>query len=412
MIESLHMTDVLSFRETNVALQPLNIFVGGNGSGKSNLLRCISLLSHLPGNLKEAGATFGNFNEFFCNLEDASDTLTLRTVFKKEPGWDQKLIHSISLQKQNLSFAVVKERLEEEQPRRGKREPFYYFSVSDGYGKVYYKQESAPPTEDTTSRETRRVTSKRPPEGLLTPKNYDFQNSIFSQSRGPDLFDQILSINERLNRMRVYGRWDTTPNGSIRLPKPTSLESDLLLPDGSNLALVYNILDASRHGGQIEAWMKKFNPRIQKIRAVVFGGQIQLYFQEQFQRESVAATAVSDGTLQFLLLLCVLQHPSPPPLICLEEPEISLHPDALTFLARLLREASERTQIIVTTHSDRLLNCFTDTPEVVLVTERDPMTGATHFERQDYSRLKAFIQDFGKGLGDVWRSGQIGGGIY
>jgi len=410
MIESLRLTDVLSFRQTEVALQPLNIFVGGNGSGKSNLLRCISLLSHLPGNLKEAGATFGNFNEFFCSLEDASDTLSLRTVFKKEPSWPQKLIHSISLQKQNLSFAVVSERLEEEHARSGRRDPFYFFSVNNGYGKVYYKQE--PSAKDTLPSEPPRGRSNRTSEGSLTPKNYDFQNSIFSQSRGPNLFDQILSINERLNRMRVYGRWDTTPNGSIRLPKPTSLESDLLLPDGSNLALVYNILDASRHGSQLEAWMKKFNPRIQKIRAVVFGGQIQLYFQEQFQRESVAATAVSDGTLQFLMLLCVLLHPSPPPLICLEEPEISLHPDALTFLARLLREASERTQIIVTTHSDRLLNCFTDTPEVVLVTERYPATGATHFERQDAPRLKTFIQDFGRGLGDVWRSGQIGGGIY
>lgn len=79
---------------------------------------------------------------------------------------------------------------------------------------------------------------------------------------------------------------------------------------------------------------------------------------------------VYDGTLRYLCLLAILCDPEPPPLICLEEPELGLHPDILPKVADLLKAASERTQIIVTSHSDILVDAMTDCPDVVVVCEK------------------------------------------
>jgi predicted ATPase len=114
---------------------------------------------------------------------------------------------------------------------------------------------------------------------------------------------------------------------------------------------------------------------------------------------------LSDGTLRWLALLAVLLDPSPPPLICIEEPELGLHPDLMPTLARLLKEASERTQIVVTTHSEILVDAFTDTPEAVLICERED--GCTTLRRLDGDLLSAWLEAYT--LGQLWRKGELGG---
>ena len=99
------------------------------------------------------------------------------------------------------------------------------------------------------------------------------------------------------------------------------------------------------------------------------GGTVQVILQEG--NIIVPAIRLSDGTIRYLCLLAILCHPTPPPLICLEEPELGLHPDILPGLAELLREASERCQLILTTHSDTLVDALTDTPESVVVCEKE-----------------------------------------
>ena len=82
------------------------------------------------------------------------------------------------------------------------------------------------------------------------------------------------------------------------------------------------------------------------------------------------ATRLSDGSLRYLCLLTVLCHPDPPPVVCIEEPEMGLHPDAISEVAKLLVEASSRSQIFVTTHSDILIDALTEVPEAVIICER------------------------------------------
>ena len=106
-------------------------------------------------------------------------------------------------------------------------------------------------------------------------------------------------------------------------------------------------------------------------------GSVQVFLQEG--NVTIPATRLSDGTLRYLCLLAILCHSTLPSLVCLEEPELGLHPDILPGLADLLQEASERCQLIVTTHSDTLVNALTDTPESIVVCEKE--NGQTRLKR-------------------------------
>jgi len=101
---------------------------------------------------------------------------------------------------------------------------------------------------------------------------------------------------------------------------------------------------------------------------LIEGGTVRLFLREGSIR--VPATCLSDGTLRYLGLLAILCHPTPLPLLCIEAPELGLHPDILPPLSDLLREASERCQLVITTHSDVLVDALTDTPDAVTVCEK------------------------------------------
>ena len=120
---------------------------------------------------------------------------------------------------------------------------------------------------------------------------------------------------------------------------------------------------------------------------------------------SISAVRLSDGTLRWLALLTILLHDAPPPLVCIEEPELGLHPDIIPPLAQLLREASQRMQLIVTTHSDALVSELTDIPETVIVCEKE--NGSTALKRLERKRLAAWLKTYS--LGHLWRKGEIGG---
>jgi predicted ATPase len=131
---------------------------------------------------------------------------------------------------------------------------------------------------------------------------------------------------------------------------------------------------------------------------------VQLYLHEDGLSTPVSATRLSDGTIRFMALLAVLLNPAPPPLICIEEPELGLHPDAVAILAQLLVDASRRTQLIVTTHSDILISGLSENSDSVLVCD---YAGGTRLERVDPDRLEDWLSQYR--LGEIWRIGELGG---
>jgi predicted ATPase len=190
-----------------------------------------------------------------------------------------------------------------------------------------------------------------------------------------------------------------------RNPQKTDLPQHPLLEDASNLGLFLNDLKYKIGNRKIIEKLKKFYDSAEELDVRIYGGTVQIFIREEGMSQPIPATRLSDGTLRYLFLMALLLDPTPPPLICLEEPEIGLHPDILSTVAEMLIEASQRTQLIVTTHSDALISALSQYPECVLVCEKD--SEGTHLHRLEPDKLKDWLENYT--LGDLWSMGEIGG---
>ena len=138
--------------------------------------------------------------------------------------------------------------------------------------------------------------------------------------------------------------------------------------------------------------LRLFYNDVEDFTVTPHGGTAQLFFRETELVGLVPATRLSDGTLMYLSLLCILLHPSPPPVICIDEPELGLHPDILPTVGRMLIDASERCQLIVTTHSPALIDALSHVPDCVLVAEKE---GAeTSITRLDKDELAPWLDKY------------------
>lgn len=113
--------------------------------------------------------------------------------------------------------------------------------------------------------------------------------------------------------------------------------------------------------------------------------------------------SLSDGTIRFICLATLLLQPKPPALILLDEPELGLHPFAIRILAEIIEAAAKRVQVILATQSVTLLNNFE--PKDVIVTENDGLK--TSFNRVDEEKLKQWLEEFS--LGELWEKNVLGG---
>jgi predicted ATPase len=140
------------------------------------------------------------------------------------------------------------------------------------------------------------------------------------------------------------------------------------------------------------------------ILTPIQGGLVDVRVEEE-NGITIPASRLSDGTLRWLSLLTILLHPDPPPLVCIEEPELGLHPDMIQPLAKLLLSASERMQLIVTTHSDGLVDELSGNPSAVIVCEK--RNASSILKRLNSEQLSDWLKRYT--LGQLWRTGEIGG---
>jgi predicted ATPase len=241
---------------------------------------------------------------------------------------------------------------------------------------------------------------------MLWRDDLPLDQSIVSQRKDPDQYPEVTYLGSEYAKIRLFREWNLGRNTQPRRPQPTDLASDFLREDAANIALVLNDLEhRSNLRASLVDRLKDADESIVDFSTKVQGGTIQLYLHYSGLRSPVPATRLSDGTVRYLCLLAVLCHPEPPPLVCLEEPELGLHPDLLPRLADLLVAASHRMQLIVTTHSDVLVDGFTQVPEAVVICEK--RNGSTTMSRRTGPELTSWLKDYG--LGQLWRRGEIGG---
>ncbi|MBI5154152.1 AAA family ATPase [Candidatus Poribacteria bacterium] len=234
---------------------------------------------------------------------------------------------------------------------------------------------------------------------------YEKNLSALAQFRDRVTYNDLTHLARVYEGTRIYRDWALGRSAPARQPQRTDVLSDVLEEDLSNLAVVLNKLsEVSEVRSAILKHMERLLRGTSHFGVSLQPGVGQIFLHENGMR--IPALRLSDGTLRALALMTILCDPRPPPLICLEEPELGLHPDAVTVIADLLREASKRCQIIVTTHSEVLVDAFSEEPEAIIVFEKDDERG-TRMQRLSKEKLSEWLKEYS--LNTLWRMGMIGG---
>lgn len=403
LLQTIRLQNFLSFGNSaeEIELKSLNVLIGPNASGKSNLIEALSFLRAAPKDLTFPIRDGGGVMEWLWKGAKAFPVAEIdATIYCPISLARMPLRHKISFTMVGQKFELLDEAIENEHVESPAYDDvrFFYRNFS---GRPVLNVFTCPP-EATLNPASQTCRTER----KLRREDLALDQSVLSQRKDPDQYPEITYLGKQYSRISLYREWNLGRYTPPRLPQKADLPEDFLLEDGSNLGLVLNDLE-HRPGTRnilIER-LKQFNPAFVDISTKIHGGAVQIYLHEEGLHHPVPATRLSDGTLRYLCLLSILCHPSPPPLICIEEPELGLHPDILPIVAELLVDASHRMQLIVTTHSDILVDALTSTPEAILVC--DKLHGATRMRRLESEQLAVWLKKYS--LGELWRKGELGG---
>lgn len=386
MLKSIKLSNLLSFgAETEIVFNKgLNVLIGANGSGKSNLIETISLLQAMPKDLTKAIRDGGGIEEWLWKGEK-NPVAEIDILIENSNS--QLIRHIFEFQAIDCRTRIHYEHILYEE----------YQDYQNLYGFMPFGDKN-----DNTATIISNLESDSGRE--YRSENIETNQSILAQRKDPDAYPELTFLGGFYQKIRIYREWQFGRDTLVRRPQRADLPNDFLEEDASNLGL---ILSSFRRNSEVKRKLleslKLFYDNIEDFEVIVQGGYVQVFFEEN--GFTIPATRLSDGTLRYLSLLAILLHPNPPPLICIEEPELGLHPDVLPSLIELLKEAGERTQVIITTHSADLIDTLTDMPEAVLVF--DKQQGSTTVNRLNKEDLKDWLNDYS--LGQLWRRGDIGG---
>ena len=399
-IRTIQLTNFLSYGDSGeeTRLESLNVLIGPNSSGKSNLIEAIGLLRATPRDLTAPIREGGGISDWLWKGSQGTPAAEINvTVHHPEPKGKMPLRYKLSFTMVGQRMELVDEAIENKDPTSEREtRPYFFYRYERGHPVLNVRTVSSEPAGTAEGR------SKR----SLRREDLDLEQSVLSQRKDPDQYPEITYLGNHFSKMRLYREWNLGRYTPPRLPQKADLPEDFLLEDASNLGLVLN--DLQHRPGAKQIMLEKlrvFYSAIEDVTTRIHGGTVQIFIHEKGLKQPVPATRLSDGTLRYLCLLALLCHPTPPPLLCVEEPELGLHPDVLPTIAELLIDASQRTQLIVTTHSDVLVSALSDVPESILVCERDD-TGS-RLRRLDKEALKQWLEKYS--LGDLWLMGEIGG---
>ena len=385
LLHSLKLINLLSFGPdaTELELGPLNVLIGPNGSGKSNFIDAIGLLKSTPEDLDAAIRGGGGIADWLWRSVNVKPSQgELEAVIEGRDG-TRPLRYSLSLAKVQQFFNISREQLEDAERGPEGHVPWTYFASEQN--EVVVKERVGEVDMSSGFRSS----------GL---------QSVLSQLKDPTHYPQITHVGRALERIRLYRDWSFGRTAEVELPGKPDAPNNYLTEDAANLGLVLNRLSLDAQVKQkILTALNNLYEGITDFHVNIECGRVQVFLSEG--GTPFPGTRLSDGAMRYLSILAILCNPSPPPLVCLEQPEMGLHPDILPGLADLLREASERCQLIVTTHSDVLVDKLTDTPESIVVCEKHH--GQTQLQRLQKDELAHWLKEYS--LGTLWTKGELGG---
>lgn len=379
-------------RLQNVELEMRNLIVmiGANGSGKTSFLDVLSVLAaSASGNLHNTLQIKGGLNEILTRgkARDLKIAVSMK-IPERQPLMKiperQPLKYSLALSPKDLSYEIREETLSQEHDGflANVVEPVKYIE-SNGLDIKYFSQED---------------------RKLLRP-NWEHNPLETSLSQVPKMYREPENLRKSIASCTYYGALDVSEKSLIRLPqamRPAKLPGakgedlvsclyDLRETDLDRFEMVENIISAAF-------------PDFERLNfPPVAAGTISMTWKDRNFSQPIYLHELSEGTLRFLWLITLLQSQKLTTITLLDEPEVSLHPELLRQLVYLMREASKHTQLIVATHSDRLIR-FLEPREVLIC---DIEEGEAKMTWADTFNLDKWLEDYS--LDQVWAMNVMGG---
>lgn len=382
-IEYLKVQNFRALREVELKdLTPLTVLLGPNGSGKSTVFDAFAFLAEcFELGLRRAWDKRGRAKELKTRGADGPVSIEIKY---REPGYPLITYH-LAVDEGGNGPVVVEEWLRWKRGSHG--QPFRFLDYKKGLGKTV----SGDKPDETDTRHDEPLKSA----DLLAV------NALGQLAAHP----RVAALRDFITGWHVSYLSAESARG-----QPEAGPQERLSRTGDNLANVIQYL-AEQHLGRLEAVFEILRTRVPRIERVLAetmpDGRLLLQIKDAPFSHPILARFASDGTLKMLAYLVMLYDPTPPPFIGIEEPENFLHPRLLPELAEECRAATERTQLLVTTHSPFFLNALL--PEEVRVLWRDKDGYAQTKRVSDVSGVPKFVEH-GAQLGHLWMEGQLGVG--
>ncbi|RMG27320.1 MAG: hypothetical protein D6730_07435 [Bacteroidetes bacterium] len=404
MIKSIKLTNFFSFRDEEIELNPAaNILIGVNGSGKSNLFKAINLLKvGVEGNADDSALReliidkWGGFDNIYCKTEHEGD-------FRHSIGIEYRLNGAVLSRYGNGSMTfredivykivIIKKPATDNyyiSEKISTASGYVYLDFINGSGKVRERQESGdiPPI----------VYDDYNPQELALSKISEFDK---------DRYLPLVTIKKAIRDIAVYTYFDTTENSKLRKGMSATSAAKKLLPDGGNLPQILNTIKINdkKHFRIIQQKLQDVNEMFKGFDFNFLGsGIFELMLDENHLNSAIHITHVSDGTIRYLCLLAILYNPNRGALVCIDEPEIGLHPDMIYNITRGINEAAVDTTFLVATHSEEVVDGFEI--ENLRIFEKDE-ANTSIVKAYKASDFQAWHDELNPG--PMWREGDLGG---
>lgn len=377
---------LLSFREkADFEFGRLNLLVGPNGSGKSNLISCIRLLRlstlDIQTDFKENG-----FEEWL-HRERAGENQNGSITAVAHPMKQPELLHQIVLSPAPYSRATLEERITRANDYKGDA-PIYFAG----------------------SRETDAVilgggSERRRRPRILANGEYDPSQSILVKEWDGTNYPELKALSDLYSDFRFYTEWTFGRKSVLRESVPAGEDSMRMSESLGNLPVVLRDLTDAEAIQKIRRLLEELKETYRDYLAGQEGPRVKTFIQEMPFDTPVPSGRLSDGTLRFLAMAAILLHPNLPALVCLDEPELGMHPDMIRIVGEMIADASKRAQIIVSTHSEHLLTALEDDFDCLFAF--DANQEGSWVRRFGQAEFVEWRDDHR--LGDLWTSGELGG---
>jgi predicted ATPase len=393
-ISKLMLKNYKSFRNLEFELKPLNILIGRNGAGKSNLLSFFRLLSNAAnGRLADSVRTTGGLSELRWRGGNLNDHIDWEIKFENLKQVDHRAIYyNGSLASKASGFGVRLEEISHD-PYPGHDDRYKYLRAYDGYIQFLTAK---------TNRESDEVEDEK--LNLSGDYGYGDQELAITQLRDARRYPLLDEIRYLITDWTIFRGFGENALNNIYTSQSLDIVSPLRLDaEGRNLVSVLYELQTRYVDEQdkLEEILGEAFPEFRRLNLpLTASGKAELQWHDRTGWK-FSASQMSDGMLRFLGLATLLLLPNPPSLITIDEPEVGLHPELMPLLAGLMKAASSRTQLIVATHSPLLLNAV-DVEDVVVV-ERE--NGETHLTRPNQDNLRLWLERYT--LGNLWTMGKL-----